>query len=316
MITKSFLMAFLLTCLLKAVQAQQLSGIWSGKISRSTSTYSGVESLEIQLYQSGRILWGHLFTFKDTSRFVLYRLEGRKNKKEKTVLLHENGVPSYLMPAGYFPCEKFFNLTYSRIGKTEYLTGKWGGVGMSSDTSCFPNEQLIVVLQKLKNPDYPLQAFVSNKLVQYFITRKNLKSEPGQVDSFLLSNTLPNKDSVLKERKLDIQKILRFKDSTVHVSLYDNAVIDDDTISVFVNKKPVLIKARVSSKKIGFDIKLSDATQPIEILLQAENLGSIPPNTALMIVECGKRRYEVRLTSSYEKHAVIVITYGPDADEL
>lgn len=318
---KFFLLVIFLTCSFGVLKAQQLSGIWSGKISRSTAKYSGVENLEIQLFQSGRILWGHSFTFKDTSRFVLYRLEGRRNKKEKVVLLHENGVPFYLMPAGYFPCEKFFNLSYSRIGKTEYLTGKWGGLGVGSDTSCFPNEQLIVVLQKLKNPDYPLQAFVSKKLLGYFVTRQNLKSEPEPIDSLLLAEklitqNLPNTDSIIKERKLDIQRILQLSDSVVHISLYDNAVIDDDTISIFVNKRPLLIKARVSNTKIGFDIKLSDTAQPIEILMQAENLGSIPPNTALMIVECGKRRYEVRLTSSYEKHAVIVITYDPKAYEL
>lgn len=318
-ILEYFLLLIFLNCPPTGLQAQQLTGIWSGKISRSTAQYSGVESVEIQLFQSGKRLWGHSFSFKDTRRFVLFRVEGNRNKKEKSVLLKENGVPFYILPATYFPCEKFFNLTYSKIGKTEYLTGKWGGVGVGSDTSCFPNEQLIVVLQKLKNPDYPLEAFVGKKFMDYFVTRKNLKSEADPADSFLLAEkispqNLPDADSIIKERKLDIQRILQLTDSVVHVSLYDNAIIDDDTISVFVNKKPFLIKARVSDKRIGFDIKLTDPAQPIEILMQAENLGSIPPNTALMIIECGKRRYEVRLTSSYEKHAVIVITYDPEAD--
>ena len=33
----------------------------------------------------------------------------------------------------------------------------------------------------------------------------------------------------------------------------------------------------------------------------ADNLGSIPPNTALMIVNDGKKRYEIRLTSNLRK---------------
>lgn len=316
---KYFLLFVFLNCLPDGLQAQQLTGIWSGKISRSAAKYSGVENVEIQLFQSGKRLWGHSFSFKDTSRFVLFRVEGNRNRKEKSVLLQENGVPFYILPATYFPCEKFFNLTYSKIGKTEYLTGKWGGVGFGLDTSCFPNEQLIVVLQKLKDPDYPLEAFVSQKFIDYFIARKNMKREIEPVDSFQLANKLPlqkipYQDSAIKERKLDIQRILQLSDSIVHVSFYDNAIIDDDTISVFVNKKPLLINARVSDAKIGFDLKLSDPTQPIEILMQAENLGSIPPNTALMVIECGNKRHEVRLTSSYEKHAVMVITYEPEVD--
>jgi hypothetical protein len=39
----------------------------------------------------------------------------------------------------------------------------------------------------------------------------------------------------------------------------------------------------------------------------ADNLGSIPPNTALMIVNDGKKRYELRLTSNLEKSATIRI---------
>ncbi len=313
-----YLLLMLLHCFANGLQAQQLAGIWSGKISRSTANYAGIESVEVQLFQSGKRLWGHSFSFKDTSRFVLFRVEGNRNRKDKFVTLQESGNPFYHLPPGYFPCEKFYDLTYSKIGKTEYLTGKWGGVGVGLDTSCFPNEQLIVVLQKLKRPDYPLQAFVSKRLIDYFVTRKNLKTEIEAEDSLMLAQKftpqkLPEADSTLRERKLDIQRILQLTDSAVYVSLYDNAIIDDDTVSVFVNKKPMLVKARVSDKRIGFEIKLTDPTQPIEIIMQAENLGSIPPNTALMVVECGKKRYEVRLTSSYEKHAVLVITYDPKA---
>lgn len=313
---KYCLLLIFLNWLPRSLPAQQLTGIWSGKISRSTAQYSGVENMEIQLFQSGKRLWGHSFSFKDTSRFVLFRVQGNRDRKVKSVLLKENGVAFYLLPPGYFPCEKYFDLIYSKIGRTEYLTGKWGGVGIGLDTSCFPNEQLIVVLQKLKAPEYPLETFASRKVMDYFVTRKNLKSEPDPVDSLLLVEKsplqrLPDGDSIIKERKLDIQRILQLTDSVVRVSLYDNAIIDDDTISVFVNKKAYLVNTRVSDKKIGFELKLTDPTQPIEILMQAENLGSIPPNTALMIIECGKKRYEVRLTSSYEKHAVIVITYDP-----
>ena len=37
----------------------------------------------------------------------------------------------------------------------------------------------------------------------------------------------------------------------------------------------------------------------------AENLGLIPPNTALMVIHDGKKRYEIRLSSSLEKNATI-----------
>jgi hypothetical protein len=39
----------------------------------------------------------------------------------------------------------------------------------------------------------------------------------------------------------------------------------------------------------------------------ANNLGAIPPNTALMLIYDGKKRYEVRLSSSLEKNAAVNI---------
>jgi hypothetical protein len=39
----------------------------------------------------------------------------------------------------------------------------------------------------------------------------------------------------------------------------------------------------------------------------ANNLGSIPPNTSLMIVTANNKRYEVFISSSEQKNAKIVI---------
>jgi len=43
----------------------------------------------------------------------------------------------------------------------------------------------------------------------------------------------------------------------------------------------------------------------------AENLGTIPPNTALMIVTAGSQRYELFLTSTEQKNAVVKIVFQP-----
>ena len=45
--------------------------------------------------------------------------------------------------------------------------------------------------------------------------------------------------------------------------------------------------------------------------MYAENLGSIPPNTALIVVTAGDKRYELRSKASLEENAVLVIEYKP-----
>lgn len=362
------------------VQAQRLEGIWSGKISRTARTYAGTESLEVQLFQSGKKITGHTFAFKDTSRFVLFWAVGLRNKKEKTLVLEERGVPYYILPPNYYPCEKVFSLNYHKIGKTEYLVGKWTGVGVGLDTSCFPGEDLLVVLQKQKKPDYPLEQYVARKMLYYFnrrhkipqlqkdipadtppmpddltalalsvpdkttttipvaaplpaaplvtdsMARPNLSATPVQRNSpivtvppILPADTVAtpvaksaDSDIVPADRRQDIQQILRVEDTLLTITLYDNAIIDDDTVTLFINKIPMLVKQRISNKPLVLQVPIAPLPgQPLEILMQAENLGSIPPNTALMIIECGKRRYEVRLSAGFEKHAVVVVTYDP-----
>jgi archaellum component FlaF (FlaF/FlaG flagellin family) len=93
----------------------------------------------------------------------------------------------------------------------------------------------------------------------------------------------------------------------VKISLYDNGEVDDDSISVFLNGKLIATHQRLSTRPIQLTIPLDSLLDYVELSMFAENLGSIPPNTALMIVEAGDRQYQIRLTSTLEKSASVRI---------
>lgn len=312
---KSTITILLATAFVISGYAQPLTGIWSGKISRKAPGYGGVENLEMQIYQTGKQLRGYTFAFKDTSRFVFYGMVGSRNKRNQAISIRETGYGYYLLPPGFWPCEKVFTLKYYKIGKTQYLSGTWTGVG--NDTSCFPGEELLVVLQKIRKPEYPVEQFVQRKFrdhIMRHITRKDTVAAADNIPEPEPSQPIitAKNDSVPAERKLDIQEIVRLTDTAVSITLYDNAIVDDDTISVFADKKPVLVKQRISDKPLTFNLTLTEPGKPVEIIMQAENLGSIPPNTAVMIVQTARKRYEVRLSAGYEKHAVVILTWDPD----
>lgn len=77
-----------------------------------------MENIQIQLFQEGKNLWGYSFAFKDTSYFVLYKINGKRDRKQKTAVMQEVGIPVYLLPDSFLPCEKFYELNYYKIGKT------------------------------------------------------------------------------------------------------------------------------------------------------------------------------------------------------
>jgi hypothetical protein len=53
------------------------------------------------------------------------------------------------------------------------------------------------------------------------------------------------------------------------------------------------------------------ANLPYEVVMYADNLGDIPPNTALMMITAGDQKFEVFLSSTETKSAAVRIVYRP-----
>jgi len=117
------------------------------------------------------------------------------------------------------------------------------------------------------------------------------------------------KPEVLKKRSNELLKVLTVTDPDVTVKLYDNGEIDDDTISVYLDNKLVLSSKRLTAAPLTIKFKLDEDNSDHALTMVAENLGRIPPNTSLMIVESGEQRFEVRITSTEQKNAVVRFKY-------
>jgi hypothetical protein len=116
---------------------------------------------------------------------------------------------------------------------------------------------------------------------------------------------------VLASRENELVKTITTSETEIEINIYDNGTVDNDTISVFVDKKLVLSKKRLTEKALTLKVNLDDNANYHELVMVAENLGEIPPNTSLMVVKAGKQQYEVRITSTEQKNAVIAFKYQP-----
>lgn len=117
------------------------------------------------------------------------------------------------------------------------------------------------------------------------------------------------KPDVIKNRTNELVKTLMVTDPTVTVKLYDNGEIDGDTISVYLDNKLVLASKRLTASPLLITLKMDKDNAEHELIMVAENLGRIPPNTSLMIVESGGQRFDVRITSTEQKNAVVRFKY-------
>jgi hypothetical protein len=90
-------------------------------------------------------------------------------------------------------------------------------------------------------------------------------------------------------------------------SLYDNGVYDGDTVTILHNGRVVLQNAEVSTKPLRFTINVNEEEPVHELVFWANNVGSIPPNTGLLIIEGEGRRFEVSLRSDLQSNGKIMI---------
>jgi hypothetical protein len=141
---------------------------------------------------------------------------------------------------------------------------------------------------------------------------------PDRKKSDLTTNNLPvpqsiqtevvekkNAETRYEKRNSDVIKTIEIDNASFTVDLYDNGEIDGDSISLFFNGKLILSHKRLSDKALRLKLDVDENRDVNELNMYAENLGIIPPNTALMVVNDGDNRYEVRISSDLQKSGVI-----------
>ena len=126
------------------------------------------------------------------------------------------------------------------------------------------------------------------------------KTKPDPV----VSRELPQDVSV---RKSETIQSLYFHGDSLVLSLYDNGVVDGDTVSVFMNGNPVISKQLLKVTAAKKTIYITPDMDSVQLVLFADNLGSIPPNTGLLTVRDGDQVYNVRFSADLQRNAAIVL---------
>ncbi|MFM7672747.1 MAG: hypothetical protein ACKO6Q_09180 [Bacteroidota bacterium] len=261
---------------------QNISGFWRGKLVMGSGGCFPVYQIELQLSVSGEQIRGKAYHFSDSSNFISDEIVGTWDSLSKMALIRETGIVTFRIKEECVPCLKNYELTFhtgsgNRVNELQ-LRGSWStpsGRAIDGRTPCSPGT---IVLTRFERSSFP--------------EAKVIKSSP------------PKKiDQLVQEIRLD--------SSEVQLALYDNGQIDGDTVSVFVNKKPVIQQQMLKTQPITLRVKI-DAAHPIQdIVMVGENLGLIPPNTALMIVTTETTRHQLYLTADEQKNALVRLIFDP-----
>lgn len=109
------------------------------------------------------------------------------------------------------------------------------------------------------------------------------------------------------KRKIETIEALYFKTDSLVLTLYDNGEVDGDTVSVLMNGNVLMPRVGLSTKAVSKTIYTNDISgDSIQLVMYAETLGTLPPNTGLLIVYDGNDRYEIRFSGDMQKSSAIV----------
>jgi len=284
------------------------------------------------------------FTDGGKKYYTICSLKGTINKREKSIEIREVVRTKTNVPNNIRNCFQVHKLTYFKQEDAETLEGNWvpapdqaGDCGYGTTSlqrrllkKNFPSynnttakKQPVKTVNK-KTPALADKGTNNKPTVKNSAPKPIVKAVPKKKEPVLAPKTelteapleMPlTKKSIddkiiapsasFEKRNNTIIKTIEVENISVKVDLYDNGEVDGDSISLFYNGKLLLSHKRLSTKPITLNITVGNDKSINELVMYAENLGSIPPNTALMIVTDGANRYEVRITSDLQKSGAI-----------
>ncbi|GAC1439595.1 MAG: hypothetical protein NVSMB63_05050 [Sediminibacterium sp.] len=322
-------------------------GIYRGDIKETLYKY------EIQLdQQSNHAVKGVTYSYKSTVFYAKTGLQGIFAAPSKSLIVKETKILELKINDLDAPCLMTCYLDYSKIGKLEILQGTFISVNTKDKTDCGSGKVYLekVPLSDFRKEDFLLKKKtpettktnpaapsvqksppVKKPIPSAKITApKNAIQKPPvthipdqPISNWKADTIMPRvKENmmhpvpvprVLLERENRLVKTIYTDEESIQVDLYDNGTIDNDTISLYHNNHLVVSNGRLSYSAITYKTKCTKADPHHEFVIVAENLGEIPPNTALMVITLGKskKRYEIFLASTEERNAKVVIEYKP-----
>jgi hypothetical protein len=116
-------------------------------------------------------------------------------------------------------------------------------------------------------------------------------------------------DKALTSRTSVLLETYHITSPDILIELFDNGEIDGDRVTIYHNNQIIVSNQTLDKKPITLNIHADAGNREHEFVMVAENLGSIPPNSALMRVTAGKQSYKLAVKTDMKTNARIVFYY-------
>ena len=125
----------------------------------------------------------------------------------------------------------------------------------------------------------------------------------------------PLKAPTIEEKFVTRQKVfikeIPVSGDSIELRFYDNAEIDGDSISLFLNDKLLFQHIKLTANAYAIKLAVKDLNERNELVMVAENMGAIPPNTSYMVAIVNGHRQDAYLASTEGSSAMIQFVKAP-----
>jgi hypothetical protein len=249
-----------------------LTGPWKGRLSQSDRDYGFYFEIDLQSGSNGI----SSISSDGPGGNATHALDWQFAAADSTIEIREVEVSARSNPDWKW-CIKTMRLRLRRERLSYILEGDWQGhiEGLTPETgACAPGK---VTLEKP-------------------VLTQTIKTE-----------TQPRQDAYSAEtgREVKIDHVVEVSSAHVKLRVWDNGTVDGDVATIFLNGKRILKTHRVSKRKVVIPVSL--ATDNNILILHAEDLGDIVPNTVAVSVDDGKREQVIILSSNLSQSGAILI---------
>ena len=331
---KALLLVLLFASATFFARTQMLTGVWHGKINKQT--------VEVKLIKSGDSITGTSYYYSSFGNYRRYSIKGYFDETTNQAVwwddrLLEEKAGGLLGTPGKTPL--LSRAEYNCPGSGVMLLD-----GSSNEKNEEIKEGTVHLQKTDKRPhfrdewDWVIENFTAGTNDPYVIDSISLVAyrpkatitpeeppvvrpqKPGMV---MIPSAEPKKEvtpqpeitAALPAPKTIEQKFITRKKKvfttipvdgdSIRISFYDNAIVDGDSISLFLDGKMIFTHIKLSDKPYTVTLAVADMGEESEMVMVAENLGAIPPNTSYMVATVGDKRFTANLASTEESSAVI-----------
>lgn len=249
-------------------------GIWTGHLSQTDRAYEFYYELNLQPEGKGfaRIM------SEENGGSAKHSLEWKLNDARDSLIVQEMKILEKTDPNWRW-CIKALRFGLDQNENRFGFNGTWAGRIEATETqragACAPGQ--VYVEKPILNNDE------KSKI-------RNLQTQTGIGEH---------------ARKLKLQRTIQVNATDLIISVWDNGTEDGDIVTLFFNGHRLANQQRISKNKLTYKVKLNGTDN--FLMVQADDLGSIKPNTVAVSIHDGQTEQTLVISSDLEENGAVLI---------